>query len=147
MIDINVDLLQWFIIFLIKNFQWSSSKENMYNKDLAKKLQKPITRKFLKRKVHSPFIDNIWGADLADMQLISKLNKGIRFLLCAIDVFSKYVWVVTLKGAKYITITNAFQILLKGSTHKPNKIWVDKGSKFWNNSVKSWLEKNYIEMY
>ena len=51
-------------------------------------LQKPIYRKFRKRKVQSPFIDNIWGADLADMQLISKFNKGFRFLLCVIDVYT-----------------------------------------------------------
>ena len=61
-----------------------------FNKELAKELHKPIIRKFKKRKVYSGFKDNIWGADLADMQLISKFNKGFRFLLCAIDIFSKY---------------------------------------------------------
>ena len=64
--------------------------ENISNKELAEKLHKPIIRIFEKRKVHSPFIDNIWGADLAEMQLISKFNKGFRFLLCAIDIYSKY---------------------------------------------------------
>ena len=62
----------------------------------------------MKRKVHSPFIDNIWGADLADGQLISKSNKGIWFLLCVIGIFSKYTWVIPLKDKKGITITNAF---------------------------------------
>ena len=57
---------------------------------LAEELHKPIIRKFKKRTVYSGFKDNIWGADLADMQLISKFNKGFRFLLCVIDVFSKY---------------------------------------------------------
>ena len=61
--------------------------ENNLNKELAKELQKLIIRKFKKRKVQSFFIDNIWGADLADMQLISKFNKAIRFLLCVIDIF------------------------------------------------------------
>ena len=64
--------------------------KNISNKELAEELHKPITRKFNKRKVHSPFIDNIWGADLVDMQLISKFNKGLRFLLCVIDIYSKY---------------------------------------------------------
>ena len=59
-------------------------------------------------KVQSPFIDNIWGADLANMQLISKFNIGICFLLCVIDIFSKYAWVIPLKDKKIITITNAF---------------------------------------
>ena len=67
---------------------------------------KPIIEKSEKRKVHSPFIDNIWGADLAGIQLISKFNKGIRFSLCVIDIFSKYAWVIPLKDKKGITITN-----------------------------------------
>ena len=64
--------------------------ENISNKELAKELHKPIIRKFGKTKVHSPFVDNIWGADLTDMQLICKFNKGFRFLFCVIDIFSKY---------------------------------------------------------
>ena len=70
------------------------------------------------------------------MQLISKFNKGFRFLLCVIDIFSKYAWVVPLKDKKGITITNAFQKILKESNRKPNKIWVDKGSEFYNSSLK-----------
>ena len=75
------------------------------------------------------------------MQLLSKFNKGIRFLLCVIDIFSKYVWVVTLKDKKCITITD------DKSGRKPSKIWVDKSSEFYNKSLKSQLEKNDIEMY
>ena len=86
--------------------------------------------------VYSRFKDNIWGADLADMQLISKFNKGFRFLLRAIDIISKYAWVVPLKNKEGITITNAFQKILKESKNsnakpkgrRPNKIWVHKGS-------------------
>ena len=70
----------------------------------------------------------MWGADLADMQLISQFNKGIRFLLCVIDTFSKYAWVIPLKYKKVVTIINAFQSILNDSKRKPNKIWVDKGS-------------------
>ena len=66
-------------------------------KKLAEELHKPNIRKFKKIKVHSSFIDNIWAADLADMQLISKFNKGIRFLLCATDIFSKCASVIPLK--------------------------------------------------
>ena len=81
------------------------------------------------------------------MELISKFNKGFRFLLCVIDIFSKYVWVVPLKDKKSISIVNAFQKILKESDRRPNKIWVDKGSEFYNNSFKKWLKDNDIEMY
>ena len=83
------------------------------NQQLAEELHKPIIRKFEKRKVHSTFKDNIWVADLADMQLLSKYNKGIRFLLCVIDIFSKYAWVVPLKDKKGVSIVTAFQSILK----------------------------------
>ena len=82
--------------------------EIISNKELAEELHKPI-RKLEKRKAHCPFIDNIWGTDLADMQLISKFNKGFRFLLCVIDIYSKYTWVIPLKDKKGNTITYAFQ--------------------------------------
>ena len=113
---------------------------------MAKELQKPIIRKFKKRKVYSGFKDNIWGADLADMQLISKFNKIFRFLLCVIDIFSKYAWVIPLEDKKGVSIINAFQKILKESNgRKPNKIWVDKGSEFYKNSFKKWLKDNDIE--
>ena len=89
-------------------------------------------------------MDNIWGPDLAAMQLISRFNKGIRFLLCVIDIFSKYAWVILSKDKKGITITNVFQKISKESNREPNKIWADKSSKFHNRSMKSWLEKNSI---
>ena len=81
------------------------------------------------------------------MQLLSKYNKGIRFLLCVIDIFSKYAWVVPLKDKKGISIVKAFQIILKQSNRKPNKIWVDKGSEIYNVYFKKWLRDNNIIMY
>ena len=82
---------------------------NESNYQLANELHKPIIRKFKKRKVYSSFRDNIWGVDLADMQSLSKYNKGIKYLLCAIDLFGKYVWVIPLKNKRGITIANVFQ--------------------------------------
>ena len=73
----------------------------MSNKELAKELHKPIIAKFKIRKLYSSFIDSIWGADLANIQLTNKFNKGIRFLLYVIDNFSKYVWVILLKEKKH----------------------------------------------
>ena len=97
------------------------------------------------------------GFILANMQLLSKYNKGIRFLLCVIDIFSKYAWVVPLKDKKGISIVKAFQSILTQSNRrakgtsvqhvKPNKIRVDKGSEFYNAYFKKWLRDNDIVMY
>ena len=124
------------LLHLIKKSVGSGAKRvntkiTPQNQQLAEELHKPIIRKFKKRKVYSTFKDNIWGVDLADMQLLSKYNKGIRFLLCVIDIFSKYAWVILLKDKKGISIVKAFQSILKQSNRKPNKIWVDKGSEFY----------------
>ena len=97
--------------------------------------------------MHAAFKDNIWDADLADMQLLSKYNKGIRFLLCVIDIFSKYPWVVPLKDKKVVSIVTAFQSILKQSNRKPNKIWVDKSSEFYNASLKNGYKIMIFVMY
>ena len=75
---------------------------------MANELPKPIIRKFKKRKVYLSYIDNIWGVDLADMQSLSKYNKGIKYLLCGIDLFSKYAWVIPIKDEKGTSIVNVF---------------------------------------
>ena len=76
-------------------------------------MHKPIIRKFNKRKVQSPFIVNIWGTGPVDVQLISKFNKGFRFLLYVIDISSKYAWIIPLKDKKGTTSTNSFQKIFK----------------------------------
>ena len=81
------------------------------------------------------------------MQLISKFNKGFRFLLCVIDIYSKYAWVVPLKDKKGVSVANAFQNFLKESARKPHKIWVDKVSEFYNSRFKKRLKNNNIEMH
>ena len=114
---------------------------------LADECHKPIIRKFNKRKVYSQFKDNIWGVDLADMQSLSRKNKGIKYLLCAIDLYSKYAFVIPLKDKKGISIVNAFNKIIKQSNRKPNKIWVDRGGEFYNNVFEKWLSDNDINMY
>ena len=104
-----------------------SGVANESNYQLADELHKQIIRQFKRRKVYSSFTDNIWGVDLANIQSLSNINKGIKYLLCAIDLFSKYAWVVSLKDKKGISIVNAFQEILS-KERKPNKIWVDQGS-------------------
>ena len=114
---------------------------------LADERHKPIIRKFNKRKVYSQFKDNIWGKDLADIQSLSRKNKGIKYLLCAIDLYSKYAFVIPLKDKKGISIVHAFNKIIKQSNRKPNKMWVDQGGEFYNNVFEKWLSDNDINMY
>ena len=95
--------------FCDKKSQRRGLVNNKENVRLANELHKRIIRKFEKRKVHSSFRDNIWGADLADMQLLSKYNKGFRFLLCLIGIFGKYSRVIPLKDKKGTSTVDVFQ--------------------------------------
>ena len=106
-----------------------------------------LLKKIDKRKLHSQFKDNTWGVDLADMQSLSRKNKGIKYLLCAIDLYSKYAFVIPLKDKKGISIVNEFDKIIKQSNRKPNKIWVDQGGEFYNNVFEKWLSDNDINMY
>ena len=115
------------------------------NYQIANELHKQIIRKFKKRKVSSSFRDNIWGVDSADMQSLSKYNKGIKYLLCVIDFFNKYAWGICLKDKSRITIANSFQKIIS-KRRKPNKIWVDQSDDFYNNLLKRFLKINNIEM-
>ena len=130
-----------------KFFNERTKGSGIENKILAKELHKPIIENFKRRKVYSSFKDNIWGADLADMSLISKFNKGIKYLLCVIDLFSRYAWVIPLKNKKGGSIVEGFQSIFKNLGRKPNKIWVDHGSELYNNKFKRFLKENDIEMY
>ena len=131
---------------MLYNFFDKKSKgtgiKSMPNQELANELHKPIIRKFKKRKVYSSFKDNILGVDLAYMQLISKYDKGFRYLLGAIDLFSKYAFVVLLKDQKG-TIDNAFQSLLGNSKRR---IYTDQGSEFYNTRFKKKLKDNNIDL-
>ena len=116
--------------------------ELMQRQQLLEELHKPIIRKYEKPKLYSSFKDNIWGADLADMEVINKRKKGFCFLLCVIDVCSKYTWVVPLIDENGIKIENAFQRILDNSGRKANKIWVNKGGEFCIRSMTSWQQDN-----
>ena len=125
----------------------------LVNSKLAEELYKPVIKKFKRRKVYSNFKNNIWGVDLADMQLISKHNKGIRYLLCVTNLLSRYAWVIPLKNKKGESIVEGFKKILddsgnaKHSNRKPSQIWVGHASEFYNNKFKSFLKENDIEMY
>ena len=136
---------------MIKNQRGVELREirsiNSSSSILPDEIHKPIIRKFNKREVYSQFEDDIWGVDLADLKSLSRKNKGIKYLLCAIDLYSKYAFVIPLEDKKGISIVNAFNKIIKQSNRKPNKIWVDQGGEFYNNVFEEWLSDNDINMY
>ena len=118
---------------------------------LADELHKPIRRKFEKRRVvitgknSDSSIDNTWTADLVDMQPYSRWNKGYKYLLTVLDVFSKYAWVEPIKDKKGETITNASKVII--NKRKPTYLWTDKGTEFYNSTFKDYLKENGITLY
>ena len=109
---------------------------NQSNYQLANELHKPIIKTLRKRKVYSSFRDKIWGVDLADMQSLSKYNKGVKYLLCAIDLFSKYAWVIPLKDKKGTSIVNALKKIISEG-RKPLKYGLIKELSFTINLLKN----------
>ena len=106
-------------------------------KNQMKNYTNQLLENLKKKKVCLSFKYNTWGADLVDMQLFSKFNKEIRFLLCVIYIYSNYAQAISLKDKKCLKTTNSFQKPLDESGRKPNIIWVDKGSEFYSRSIKS----------
>ena len=131
--------------FFDKKSSGSGIITNEFNYQLANELHKPIIKKFKIRKVYSSFKYNIWGVDLAHMQSLSKFNKGFKYILCAIDLFSKYTWVIPIKHKKGTSIVNAFKKIISDGQRKPNKIWVDQGSEFYNQSFTDFLKIKCIQ--
>ena len=113
---------------------------------LAEELHKPITRKFTKRRVFVKGVDEIWAADLVEMGKFSDWNKGIKYLLMVIDVFSKFGWIEPLKDKKGETVVAAFEKLFKLG-RQPRLLWTDKGKEFYNKNVNQLLSKKNIKLY
>ena len=96
-----------------------------WSNGLADELHKPIRRKFVKRRVFASDVNAIWSADLVEMQPFAKQNRGYKYILMIIDVFSKYGWAIPLKAKTGLEVTNAFQHLWR--TQFPSqKLWTDK---------------------
>ena len=119
--------------------QWSN--------ELADELHKPIRRKFQKRKVFAKTIDDIWSADLIEMIPLAKFNKGYKYLLMIIDVFSKYGWIIPVKTKTGAAVSAAFQEVFKTAGRVPSKLWVDKGREFYNKTLQDLLNKKGISIY
>ena len=117
-----------------------------WSQQLADELHKPITRNFSKRTVISNGIYKIWAADLVEMQKFSKWNKGIKYLLMVIDIFSEYGWIKPLKDKKTESVSKAFDEIFK-SKRKPTMLWTDKGSEFISKHFKDFLSKKEIKLY
>ena len=105
------------------------------NEQLAEELHKPVMKNFKRRKVYARFKDNIWAANLAQMESLSSKNKNDKYLLCVIDIFSKYARVKPLKDKKGNTVLNAFMKIVNKSNPKPNKLWVDQRREFYNKLI------------
>ena len=103
-------------------------------KTLAEELHKPVKRKFKRRTVLVNGINKIWAADLVDMQTFTKFNRGVKYLLAVIDVFSKYGWLIPLKDKTGKSVASALKTIFK--ERKSGKMWVDKGKEFYNKDVK-----------
>ena len=135
--------------FLVKNIILGKKKlglgiENS-NKILSEELHKPKRKNFTRRKIIVNHIDEIFAADLVEMQKFAKLNKGYRYLLTCIDIFSKYSWVIPLKDKKGINVKNALQkIFIQRS---PKFLWTDRGTEFYNKQVQDLLNENNIKLY
>ena len=124
-------------------------KKNAENLDtwegLANELHKPIKRNFTKRRVIAHKVDDIWCSDLVDMQKLSKWNRGYKYLLMILDLFSKYGWIVPLKTKTGLEVSKAFESLLE--KNKPKMLWVDKGKEYYNKNVLDLLAKDKITIY
>ena len=107
-------------------------------KSLAEELHRTIRRKFKKRRVLVNGIDKIWAADLVDMQAFTKFNRGVKYLLAVIDVFSKYGWLIPFKDKRGKSVASALKTIFE--ERKPEKMWVDKGKEFYNKDVKDLIE-------
>lgn len=112
-------------------------------KEYAKELTKPVNKKFQRRRVITYYNDDIWSADLADMSNLKEFNNNVTFLLCIIDIYSRYAYVIPLKNKSAITVLDAFKSIKK----TPKNLWVDQGSEFLNKEFKKYREDNGINIY
>ena len=135
--------------FLVKNIIQSKRKLGLgvenHNKILSEELHKPKRKNYPRRRIIVNHINEIFAADLVEMQKFAKLNKGYRYLLTCIDIFSKYSWVIPLKDKKGITIKNALQKIF--NKRKPKFLWTDNGKEFYNKQVQDLLNENNIKLY
>ena len=130
-----------------KIFDMKTGSGVSVNEQLDEEIHKPAIKNFKRRKVYARFKGNIWAADLVKIESLSSKNKNAKYLLCVIDVFTKYTWLKALKEKKGKTVLNAFIELVHESNRRPNKLWVDPGREFYNKLILEWLDNDDILMY
>ena len=130
-----------------KRLGWGIDAGIEWTNELADELHKPIRRKFKKRVVFAKNVDDIWAADLVEMQPFSKFNDGYKYILMIIDVFSKFGWGVPLKTKTGIAVAEALKEIFKKNNKPPNALWTDKGKEFYNKSLERLLAKNNVKLY
>ena len=126
-----------------KFFDKQTGSRISVNKHLAKKLHKQVIKKFKRRKVYARFNPNIWEADLAEMESLSSKYKSVKYLLCVIDVFSKYAWVKPLQDKNGKIVLNAFIKIVNESNRKPDKLWVGQGREFYKETYARMVKKEW----
>ena len=117
----------------------------VWSNQLANELCKPVRRRFDKRTVFAKQVDDIWAADLVDMSPIFRSNKGYKYLLTVIDVYSKHGWIVPLKTKTGKEVAQAFQKLFHNG--HLSRLWTDKGTEFYNRQLRVVLEANDVMLY
>lgn len=110
-------------------------------------MHRPVRRKFNRRHVDVFAIDDVWSCDLVELQEWNYQNKGFKYILNVIDVFSKFAWSIPLKDKKGVTVVEAFRQIAKQFGRIPKHIWVDKGKEFYNKNMDEWLQENKINRY
>ena len=118
----------------------------VWSDQLADELHRPIKRKFIKRKVFASNVDSIWAADLVEVGKLAKFNKGYKYLLTVIDIFSKYGWMLPIKNKTGECVAQALNIIFQQG-RSPSRLWTDKGKEFYNRNVQNLLDKYKILLY
>ena len=122
--------------------------EKQQQQQLAKEVFSPQITKFKRQRIIPLYKDETWSADLIDKSSLSKYNNNCKFMLTVIDIFTKYAWAIPLKNKSGLSITNDFKIVLSehpqvgSEPRKPENLWVDRGSEFYNKTFKSLLNEN-----
>ena len=128
-------------------------KQQQKQQLLAKEVFSPQITKFRRERIIPLYKDETWSADLIDKSSLSKYNNNYKFILTVIDIFTKYAWAIPSKNKSGLSITNGFKIVLSehsqggSESRKPEKLWVDRGSEFYNKTIKSLLKEYETKLY
>ena len=115
-------------------------------KIFSNEVHKPKRKTFERRKIFVNSIDEIWAMDLASMENLADDNEGYKFILCVIDVFSKYAWCIPLKNKSSSTVLEAVKKIISESGRTPKRFWTDRGTEFYNKVFATWIKSKDITL-